>query len=115
MTSSHPHANVPQPGPARRTVLAAGTAAVALSATGLAGADPATAAPKAGPAAPAHPAAEPPRAGTGWQRYVQAPTSHGGTLPGLVRGLVPVGHLLQSVAFGSCQHHRHGGTYGHGE
>ncbi|MYW69434.1 alpha-L-rhamnosidase [Streptomyces sp. SID8379] len=75
MTSSHPHANVPQPGPARRTVLAAGTAAVALSAAGLAGANPASAASKGGPAAPSRPAAEPPRVGTGWQRYVQAPAS----------------------------------------
>ncbi|NEB79168.1 alpha-L-rhamnosidase, partial [Streptomyces sp. SID14478] len=34
-----------------------------------------SAATKAGPAAPSHPAPAPPRAGTGWQRYVQAPAS----------------------------------------
>ncbi|WP_328902841.1 discoidin domain-containing protein [Streptomyces sp. NBC_00441] len=48
---------------------------MALSAAQLAGAGPASAATKARPAAPTHPAAAPPRAGTGWQRYVQAPAA----------------------------------------
>ncbi|WNI21972.1 alpha-L-rhamnosidase C-terminal domain-containing protein [Streptomyces sp. ITFR-16] len=74
MTSNHAHANVPEIGPARRTVLAAGTAAVALSATGIAGAGRASAA-TAGTAPRPHPGAVPPRPGTGWQRYVQAPAS----------------------------------------
>ncbi|WP_428934296.1 alpha-L-rhamnosidase C-terminal domain-containing protein [Streptomyces sp. ACT015] len=65
-----------RPGPRRRTVVAAGAGAAALSALGV---PPATAAPRAsgtGAGAPGadHPAPAP-RLGTGWQRYVQAPGS----------------------------------------
>ncbi|MFD6532159.1 alpha-L-rhamnosidase C-terminal domain-containing protein [Streptomyces sp. NPDC060184] len=60
--------------PTRRSVIAAGAAAVALSAAGvsLAGAAPASA---SGGTAPGRPVAGPPRGGTGWQRYVQGPAS----------------------------------------
>ncbi|MGY0021772.1 alpha-L-rhamnosidase-related protein [Streptomyces sp. YJ-C3] len=74
MTSSRPAEDSPRPGPARRTVLAAGAGAVALSAAGLASAQSATAAGTSGGTAPLA-GAKPPRGGTGWQRYVQAPSS----------------------------------------
>ncbi|MFJ8820819.1 alpha-L-rhamnosidase C-terminal domain-containing protein [Streptomyces sp. NPDC102467] len=74
MTSSRPAENAPLPGPARRTVLAAGAAAAALTAAGLPYAQTAAATP-AGGATAMPPGSEPPRGGTGWQRYVQAPSS----------------------------------------
>ncbi|MFR0357224.1 alpha-L-rhamnosidase C-terminal domain-containing protein [Streptomyces sediminimaris] len=72
MTSSRTSQSAAQPAPRRRTVLAAGAGAVALT-VGPAGPAPAVAAPGAG-AATAAPS-EPPRPGTGWQRYVQGPAS----------------------------------------
>jgi hypothetical protein len=68
MTSSSPSEHPAQPGPRRRTVLAAGAGAVALTA-GLPAVTPAAA--DTGTAA----ATRPPRIGTGWQHYVQGPTS----------------------------------------
>lgn len=46
---------------------------------------------------------------------IRTEVGEGGALPGLVWGLVAVGHLLQMAAFGSGQHHRHGSAYGHSE
>ncbi|MET9889026.1 alpha-L-rhamnosidase C-terminal domain-containing protein [Streptomyces sp. NPDC006465] len=64
--------NAPRSGLPRRTVVAAGAGALALSAAGLPVAEPASAAERsAGTAAPS-PA---PRSGKDWQRYVQAPAS----------------------------------------
>ncbi|MBO4255716.1 alpha-L-rhamnosidase-related protein [Streptomyces griseorubiginosus] len=68
MTSSNPSQHPAQPGPGRRTVLAAAAGAVALTA-GLPAVTPAAA--DTGTAA----ATRPPRIGTGWQRYVQGPAS----------------------------------------
>jgi hypothetical protein len=84
MTSNSTSPSAAQPGPRRRTVIAAGAGAVALT-VGPASAAPASAASTAGAtravdaasAAGAATAAtpEPPRIGTGWQRYVQGPAS----------------------------------------
>ncbi|MGW1563572.1 alpha-L-rhamnosidase-related protein [Streptomyces sp. NPDC002144] len=68
MTSSNPSEHPVQPGPRRRTVLAAGAGAVAVTA-GLPGVAPAAA--DTGTAA----TTRPPRIGTGWQHYVQGPAS----------------------------------------
>ncbi|MFI7382732.1 alpha-L-rhamnosidase C-terminal domain-containing protein [Streptomyces sp. NPDC049813] len=80
MTASRPAGNAgttgdaPAAGPARRTVLAAGAGAAALTAAGLPAAPPASAAQTDRAAAPST-ATRPPRPGSGWQRYVQAPSS----------------------------------------
>ncbi|MEU0430118.1 alpha-L-rhamnosidase C-terminal domain-containing protein [Streptomyces sp. NPDC006290] len=72
MPSNSTSENAPQSRLPRRTVIAAGAGALALSATGLPAAGAASAAERsAGAAAPS----TAPRSGTGWQRYVQAPAS----------------------------------------
>ncbi|MET9496213.1 alpha-L-rhamnosidase C-terminal domain-containing protein [Streptomyces sp. NPDC006552] len=76
MTASRPTGttgNTSAAGPARRAVLAAGAGAAALTAAGARSAQPASAAAAPRPATPS--AAAPPRPGSGWQRYVQAPSS----------------------------------------
>ncbi|MFE9877549.1 alpha-L-rhamnosidase C-terminal domain-containing protein [Streptomyces sp. NPDC005784] len=72
MPSNSTSENAPQSRLPRRTVIAAGAGALALSATGLPAAGAASASERsAGAAAPS----TAPRSGTGWQRYVQAPAS----------------------------------------
>ncbi|MCI3273628.1 alpha-L-rhamnosidase-related protein [Streptomyces cylindrosporus] len=74
MTSSSTTPNTGQPGPGRRTVLAAGAGAGAAALTaGPLSATPAAATPGADTAAAKAPGV--PRLGTGWQRYVQGPAS----------------------------------------
>jgi hypothetical protein len=72
MTSSSASESVAQPGPCRRTVIAAGAGAVGLT-IGSPGTGPAAAASSTDTAAA--PASAAPRVGTGWQRYVQGPAS----------------------------------------
>ncbi|MFE7170005.1 alpha-L-rhamnosidase C-terminal domain-containing protein [Streptomyces sp. NPDC057616] len=72
MTTTSTSQSAAQPGPRRRAVLAAGAGAAALT-VGPVGLNPAAAAASSG--APAAAAPEPPRMGTGWQRYVQGPAS----------------------------------------
>ncbi|MGY6023527.1 alpha-L-rhamnosidase-related protein [Streptomyces spinosirectus] len=72
MTSTSTSQSAAQPGPRRRTVIAAGAGAVALT-VGPAGTAPVVAAPGAGASTAGTPG--PPRIGTGWQRYVQGPAS----------------------------------------
>ncbi|MER5384573.1 alpha-L-rhamnosidase C-terminal domain-containing protein [Streptomyces sp. NPDC002688] len=64
--------NAPRSGLPRRTVVAAGAGALALSAAGLPVAGPASAAERSAGTATPSPA---PRSGKDWQRYVQAPAS----------------------------------------
>ena len=73
MTPSRTPENLEQPGPRRRTVIAAAGAGAVVLTAGPLGAGPAAASP--GTAAPAVAASGPPRLGTGWQRYVQGPAS----------------------------------------
>ncbi|WP_425827057.1 discoidin domain-containing protein [Streptomyces fractus] len=74
-----PNDQTPAPSarPTRRAVIASGAAAATLTTVGTsrATAAPAKPAPTTAAATAASEAAGPPRAGTGWQRYVQAPAS----------------------------------------